>query len=112
MGNSNWWADKLGSTRAPYQPPAQQPSSTPPQYVQQNVQQIPQQPVVESCPNCRSGNYGKLTPETRARCYDCGYPLIQAGSGLGTTQSSNGPAQPARQAEGNGFNPQTIVGKL
>jgi len=53
-----------------------------------------------------------MTPETRARCYDCGYPLVQQGSGIGTTSSSNGPAQPARQAEGGGWNPGTIVGKI
>jgi len=80
--------------QAPYIPPSQS------------------QQVESSCPNCRSGNYGKLTAETRARCYDCGYPIVQQGSGIGTTSSSNGPAQPARQASGDGFNPGTIVGKI
>ena len=116
MGNSNWWASKLGT---PSTPPAA-PSSTPPQIVQQIVQQtvqpptpqIPQVAPVESCPNCRSGNYGKMTAETRARCYDCGYPIVQQGSGIGSTGSSKGPAQAARQATGSGFNPGTIVGKL
>ena len=105
MSNSSWWASKLG-TPQPAQP------STPPQIVQQNVPQISQPAPVEMCPNCRSGNYGKLTAETRARCYDCGYPIVQQGSGVGTVGSSNGPAQPARQATGSGFNPGTIVGKL
>ena len=111
MSTSNWWASKLGNNNPqPQQPPSTQ--SLPPQYVQQNVPQIPQPVRAETCPNCNSGNYGKMTPETRARCYDCGYPLVQQGSGIGTTSSSNGPAQPARQAEGGGWNPGTIVGKI
>ena len=108
MNNSNWWASKLGNTN----PQPAPPSSLPPQRMQQPVPQSTPQPTrADSCPNCRSGNYGKLTPETRARCYDCGYPIVQQGSGIGTVGSSNGPAQPARQAEGSGFNPGTIVGK-
>ena len=108
MNSSNWWASKLGTpTSQVFTPP-----SLPPQYVQQTVPQVTQPTRSESCPNCRSGNYGKLTPETKARCYDCGYPLVQQGSGIGTTSSSNGPAQPARQAHGGGFNPGTIVGKI
>ncbi len=61
-----------------------------------------------TCPECGSGNYfaRKYTEsgmpmrmEAAPRCYDCGYPVVQAGSGRGSanTARSDGKAQPARQ---------------
>lgn len=35
-----------------------------------------------TCPECGSGNY--LKTERHQHCHDCGYPIIQAGSGTGT----------------------------
>jgi hypothetical protein len=49
------------------------------------------------------------------RCYDCGYPKVQAGSrhgGASSAPSSGGPATPARQVATGGFNPTTIIGHL
>lgn len=102
--SSNWWASKLGantpSTPA-YTPP------TPP------VAYTPQQPTVNTpaqsprCPGCGSGNYVG-TAETRSRCYDCGYPIVQQGSGV---IASGGPSRPAKQAQGTGFNPSTFINK-
>jgi len=111
MSNADWWARQLGT-------PAQRLAPLPPTYPQPLVQPPAQQPSrlpmsarnTSGCPSCGSGNYGS-TGETRARCYDCGYPVVQSGSGIGGTGSSSGPTLPARQAHGDGFNPGTIVGK-
>jgi hypothetical protein len=57
-----------------------------------------------------------MAPESKARCYDCGYPLVQSGSGMGKGitggPSSSGPATPARQIASGGWNPTTIIGKI
>lgn len=61
-----------------------------------------------TCPECGSGNYfNRALTESgmaaripaAARCYDCGYPIIQAGSSHGSASAlrSAGPAQRARQ---------------
>lgn len=51
-----------------------------------------------------SGNY--------YRCYDCGYPLVQTTSGMGSARGE-GPVQKARQPTmGSGFQPTTIVGRI
>ena len=83
---SNWWADKLGTTQPratnlPPMPPSQQPMTMAPPAVTQQPN-LPQSAVqVSSCPECRSRNYGSFEG-ARARCYDCGYPLKQSGSGF------------------------------
>jgi hypothetical protein len=118
--SSSWWANKLG-TQQPAQPartmqptqPAQvqQPNPVPPQ--QYNTPPVNYTPA-ERCPGCGSGNYGGATPEARKRCYDCGYPIQQSGSGSFGVQGprSQGPTQPAKQVASGGFNPTTIIGKL
>ena len=116
--SSNWWSNKLGTTPQPQQPnmpqqqpvyqqPTQQPQSYPTS--QQTV------PMTPRCPGCNSGNYGG-TAESRPRCYDCGYPIQQSGSGAGTgivgQGGGGGPATPATQVPTGGFNPTTIIGRL
>jgi hypothetical protein len=112
--SSNWWANKLGTTPAPiptatqlpqqpmYQPQPQQPQYTPP--VASN-----------NCPGCGSGNYS-AAGGGRARCYDCGYPIQQSGSGMGkgivSGPQPTGPVQAAVQVASGGWNPTTIIGKL
>jgi hypothetical protein len=127
--SSNWWAGKLnGQPGVPTPPPAPAPMPGPynpvpqPQYPTQMPSQTYQQSPEASrasgrCPSCGSGNYGSsmLAPEAKARCYDCGYPVVQSGSGMGTGvgQSTGGPAVPARQINtANNFNPQTIIGHI
>jgi hypothetical protein len=126
--SNNWWADKLG-TPAPSGRPSPTPPSTPnmpgpynpvpqPQMPPQQAQRPPQSALASRCPGCGSGNYGSsaLAPEAKARCYDCGYPIIQSGSGLGTGvqgAAASGPAIPARQSTtANNFNPQGIIGHI
>lgn len=119
--SSNWWADKLGSTdrgpstppayQPPYQPPVPQPVYQPP--MQQEPQpRLPPSANANRCPGCGSGNYGG-TAETRPRCYDCGYPVSQSGSGAaGINQSGAGPTQASKQVATGGWNPTTIIGKI
>ena len=119
--SSNWWANKLGAP-APQQstPQPQYVAPQPAQYVQPQQPTYPPsqqaQPAPPRCPGCGSGNYASLEG-AKARCYDCGYPIQQSGSGLGTGiigqgGQSGGPATPATQVPTGGFNPTTIIGHL
>lgn len=127
MSNSNWWANKLG-TQAPTQntPPTSPPSSNvyrPPQQSPNiQVSYDPQQDQLvtkaqsareaERCPGCMSGNYMAPVGTQRKRCYDCGYPIVQAGTGVGGT-GQNGTTIAAKQPnQGGGFNPTTIVDRI
>jgi len=122
--SNNWWADKLGAPRPvttpPLAPPSQvpmqqMPVASPPQQPQQNYQQNYQQPAprmpasavnAQRCPGCGSGNYGSPGAEAKARCYDCGYPIQQSGSGVGTgilQQGGGGAPTPAKQVQTGGF---------
>lgn len=119
MNNASWWANKLGAP-APvlpspmYQPP--QPAQVVPSPVQQPPAYAPVLPpsaAANRCPGCGSGNYGG-TAETRSRCYDCGYPITQSGTGVkGINQGGgSGPVQASKQIPTGGWNPTTIIGKL
>lgn len=121
--SSSWWANKLGAQQPQQQVPQpqvpQQPAYVPPaqpQPVQQQSYPQTQMPYTPSprCPGCGSGNYGG-TAETRARCYDCGYPIQQSGSGMSGVRGpqAEGPTQAAKQVStANNFNPQGIIGKI
>jgi hypothetical protein len=73
-----------------------------------------------SCPGCGGNNYFSRSqgvvrgPAPAPSCFDCGYPLVQAGSGLGSLGGSagSGSSTPARQSGGGGWNPQVIVGRV
>ena len=122
MTNSDWWAKKLGQpTASPAaresipMPPSQQPMTryTPP---------APQQPQTKAmsarqtqlCPSCNGNNYMSVA-NAAPRCYDCGYPLIQSGSGIGDLSGANveGPTKAALGNDtANNFNPTQIVGRV
>lgn len=121
--SANWFAGKLGPGPAlppqvptqapPYNPVPQQPQ--PQQMPEEQPQRLPQSAIAASrCPGCGSGNYGQVTAETKARCYDCGYPVVQAGSGVSAIgNSATGPTQAARQSTtSNNWNPQGIIGHI
>lgn len=117
---SSWWADKLGqavpprSSNIPPAPPSQQPMSAMPLPVQNPQPNLPPSSVNASfCPDCRSKNYGSFDG-AKPRCYDCGYPIRQTGSGLGKGISvpMEGPTKAAVQVPTGGWNPGTIIGKL
>jgi hypothetical protein len=123
MNSTNWWANKMTG-----QPSMPAPAPTPQYPPQTPYNPAPQQPLPTQqplqthqprqamfCPGCGSGNYGSVTPESKARCYDCGYPIQQSGSGVGTgiPQQGGGPATPARQiSTQNNYNPQGIIGHI
>jgi hypothetical protein len=123
---SNWWANKLGTQPAAPNYPSPTPPIAPPQPLPYNPVPQPQMPPQAApeasreatrCPGCGSGNYGRsaLAPEAKARCYDCGYPIQQSGSGAGTgiPQQGGGAPTPARQVStANNFNPQGIIGHI
>lgn len=129
MTTNNWWAKKLGnpnvvSTTPPTSPPPSNVYVHNPSQPNTQVAYDPRQDQLvtraqsaassELCPGCRSGNYMAPMGTSRKRCYDCGYPIVQSGTGAsGTGSSSSGPARPAKQVgQDGGFNPQTIVGRL
>jgi hypothetical protein len=71
------------------------------------------------CPNptCGSDNYFAPPgdPNARSRCYDCGYPINQSGSGVTLKGQNAGPVKEARQTEAartNSFNPHQIFDRL
>lgn len=73
-----------------------------------------------SCPSCGSENYmgHPEFPRRAPRCYDCGYPVVQSGSGFRAPRMGQGSGQavkPARQTEAastNNFNPRNVVDHL
>lgn len=123
--SSNWWANKIGQPQTPSTrqempiAPSQIPMSSAPPSVAPSFQQQGVRPTASAnasrCPGCGSGNYGSIEG-TRARCYDCGYPIVQSGSGMGKGISggpqASGPPQAAIQVATGGWNPTTIIGKL
>lgn len=133
MSSSNWWADKLANN-APAAPAQRQSAPTSPlpnvRYVPEgNVTSTPvtynaqQDQLVtkaqsarqnDNCPGCYSGNYFAPNGTSLKRCYDCGYPIQQAGTGAGMPGgSAGGPSTPAKQSStGNNFNPTTIVDRI
>lgn len=120
--SNNWWANKLGAPAQPVQPSQTYiPMPSAPVYAAPAAQplQIPNLPESAysgKCPNCGSGNYGKMAtaPEAKARCYDCGYPITQSGSGSpGIKVPTGGAVVAAKQLNTqNNFNPQTIVDRI
>jgi hypothetical protein len=120
MSNS-WWADKLGTTPAapaqrPVAPVYQQPVPTYQPPAAPPVQQrLPASATAPRCPNCSSGNYVG-TMETKSRCYDCGYPVQQSGSGTPGVRLPTAPGGTVQQAKqlntANNFNPNVIIDKI
>lgn len=125
---TDWWSRRLGGNGTPASsvPPATPPSAVPYQpypqqqspqvsYDQQNDQLVTKAQSArrnDRCPECSSGNYFAPQGTQRMRCYDCGYPLMQSGSGGGIPSDSSAAATPARQVTGSGFNPTVIVDRI
>jgi hypothetical protein len=120
--SNNWWANKLGQQQAqPRQEmpaaPSQIPMARMPQPVQQPATFLPSSGGVSTCPSCRSKNYMKVGSQVTAtgavdawRCYDCGYPIVQRGSGMsGISAPASGPTQAAIQVPTAGWQGATNV---
>lgn len=130
MSSSNWWANKLGSngnrsSTPPSAPPARQPlhvtaqqaHGLPVEYdaAQDSLTTSKAQSArqTDQCPECFSGNYFSAPGSSYQRCYDCGYPVMQSGSGPTMPSSNTGQAvTPAKQIQGDGYNPQNIIGRI
>ena len=65
----------------------------------------------DHCPACVSTNYMAAPGTQFKRCFDCGYPVVQAGTGVGGA-ASDGTVHKATQVAGSGFNPTVIVGRV
>jgi ribosomal protein S27AE len=124
---NDWWASKLNGTSQPasstpvtspnpgtvYRPAQGNAPVTYDPSTDQTVTKAISSRQAESCPNCFSGNYFAPQGTGRARCYDCGYPLLQQGSGAGMPSGSGGAATPTKQVgQSNGFNPTVIVDRI
>lgn len=46
------------------------------------------------------------------RCFDCGYPISQSGSGVSGTGQTDGTVKKATQVPSGGYHPGTIIGKV
>jgi ribosomal protein L37AE/L43A len=124
MNNADWWAKKLQQQQP--QVPQSRPDPTPPMPMsQQPMQPMPsfQQPQTEraqsakqtaTCPDCNSNNYMSVA-NAAPRCYDCGYPIQQAGSKYGSLTGAHVEGS-AKQSLGNdgtsNWNPQGIIGRI
>jgi rubredoxin len=129
---SDFWSKRLNNapTQRPLDvplertAPSQKPMTkySPPLTQQPQAPNRPMKSVNDAgrCPECGSGNYMKVGsiatqhgPQDAWRCYDCGYPKVQSGSGgSGVSVPSSGPTQKAIQVPTGGWNPQEIIGKL
>jgi ribosomal protein L37E len=121
MSNADWWAKKLGGQPAPRpadipMPPSQQPMTRgiQTQQPQQPMQKAQSANQVTPCPECGGNNY-MAVQQAAARCYDCGYPLVQSGSHYGQLNGAKVEGS-VKEARGNdtvsNFNPQGIIGRI
>lgn len=127
MSSNNWWAKKLSTNPSPQSTPA---TNLPTGNVYRPSQQTPNVQVsydpqqdqlvtraqsakdTERCPSCMSGNYMAPVGTQRKRCYDCGYPIVQSGTGVGGTGQGAAPIAAKQPNQGNGFNPTVIVDRM
>lgn len=112
---SNWYQKRFAApareTDVPVPYPTAQPQVTPPAAHYQRP--APSSLQVEHCPACNSSNYMSAPGSQYHRCYDCGYPVVQAGTGVGgVSNSSTKTVHKATQVEGSGFNPTVIIGRV
>ena len=122
MTNADWWAKQLGTQPAPAprsadvpMPPSQQPM-TPYVAPQPQVQTTKAKSAAQTtpCPDCGGANFMSVA-NAAPRCYDCGYPITQAGSSFGSLAGAHveGAARPANGNDtASNWNPQGIIGRV
>lgn len=99
---TGWWERRL----------SQEPSSPPPVRRQPELPvPKPRTPPEDLCPNCGSENYLSATSLTQKRCYDCGHPVVQSGTGVSSGRT-DGTVKGAKQIRSGGYSPGTIVGRV
>lgn len=127
MNNADWWAKKL-QQQQPAPPPARTqsvpvaPSQRPMTSYEQPQVATPTTAAskahssrqTESCPDCGSDKYFGFNG-SKARCYECGYPMEQSGSKYGSLTGAQvvGDTKGARGNDAtNNYNPQGIIGRI
>lgn len=118
----NWWQQRLTKPITRTTPPVPpDPALRPPNYVKPPEVPIPKPAPTQRraerelsyCPDCSGTNYMAAPGSTYMRCYDCGFPISQTGSGIFSMGGqTDGTTKKATQVEGGGFNPNTIIGKV
>lgn len=121
MGYSeDWWSKRL---QQPSNTPAQIPTAPPSQQPMTPFQApAPQNPAARAqsasqtatCPDCGSDKYFGFNG-SKARCYECGYPMEQSGSKYGSLTGARveGDTKGARGNDAtNNYNPQQIIGRI
>lgn len=123
MSSADWWARQMGAQPAQREPnltipPSQIPMTRAPQQQQQGqptaVRQAPSSMQTATCPECMSGNYWSSN-NNPAHCFDCGYPMSQAGSRFGALTGAHVEGN-AKSALGNpvdnNYHPTQIIGRV
>lgn len=102
-----WWAHP---TYAPApQPAAPQEPAQPGGHRTDKAQSAK---VSDRCPSCGSDHYWRPTPRTSFMCADCQYPVQNSTQGQ-TIANSESPARASlHQAQGSGYRPDVIVGRM
>ena len=109
--SSNWWAARLtkeGGQTGQVLPRTTVPSGPPPSNPSPPVRSQRQD---DYCPACSSTNYMAPPGTKYMRCFDCGYPLQQSGTGVGTTKIE-GASKAATQVPTGSYQPQTVIGRV
>ncbi|MEV4454392.1 hypothetical protein [Microbispora sp. NPDC049633] len=107
-----WW----DPTPAPAPQAPQMPvQGVPDAEIAKHLAKAPSSQMTDRCgaPGCGSTNFGAPPgTQARARCFDCGWPLVQAGSGgVGMPSGQAGQVTPARQIHDgtSNYNPAHII---
>lgn len=114
-----WWQAPVYDTARVPTHPAQQPPGpldvNPLTAIPVRPHLAPSTLQTETCPNCGSGNFGKVSHQYAARCFDCGHGLDRnqhstAGmSGIVGVRQGVAPRRALAQTGGE-FRPDIIVG--
>jgi hypothetical protein len=117
---NDFYSKRFGGPAHPAGPPPQRPAAAPPAPpppTEPHYQRpTPSSLDDEHCPSCASANYMRSPqhPNTAKKCFDCGYPLVQSGTGVGGVGSkgTDGTVHKATQPASGGYHPTTIVGRV
>ncbi|MEU1816060.1 hypothetical protein ABZ543_12815 [Streptomyces roseifaciens] len=104
-----WWAHPTYSPAQAPQPPRSMVSRA---YQTDRAQSAK---VPSTCPNCRGDHYWQPTPSTVAQCADCGYNcrMVHSTAGVAIANTSSAPKRASLyEAQGAGYNPHVIVGRM
>lgn len=113
----NWYARRLsGGTFTPRESSPQAtvpaPAPTPVPAPTPHTRRPQSALQTEHCPSCGSSNYMAAQGSKLHRCLECGYPVVQSGSGVGSGGRTDGTVRAAKQPETGTYSPTTIVGRI